>query len=252
MKLIIIILLIALVCLIGWQKTERKNEERLEKLRQMAAETEKKREQESRERMKKAYALVQAAAAASHAAKAQEASALKQAAAAAPHTANAQELSGSISDEALIGIFTKYFSPNKSFYSEPGSPKFTSYFNAINAAKLEMLNNPALYEDATGRSPAELAEMMNDPKPVITNMTICGLIFRMGEFAVTRSVLICVDFSELIPNCVALYLLLTAEREPEEKRKQLIDAGDGTDKRPLNTAIMGLQPLDPAWQCEIL
>ena len=117
---------------------------------------------------------------------------------------------------------------------------------------MELLNHPTLYSETTGRTQAELLDMLNNPKPVVTNIMICGLIFYMGEYAVIRDTVLCVDFSEVIPNCVALYLLLTAECEPSEKRGQLIDAGDGTNKQPLKNAIANLQVLDPDWKCTIL
>ena len=166
--------------------------------------------------------------------------------------ADAKKRTSPVSDEELLKCFAEYFSPNTSFYSVPNSQNFKAYFGAINIGKMEMLNHPTLYSEATGRTRAELLDMLNNPKPVVTNMMICGLIFYMGEYAVIRDNVLCVDFSEVIPNCVALYLLLTAEREPSEKRRQLIDAGDGTNKQPLKNAISNLQVLDPDWKCTIL
>lgn len=64
----------------------------------------------------------------------------------------------------------------------------------------------------------------------LTNMIVCGLIFRMGDYGVLKSNVLCIDFCEKIPNCMSLYLLLTVQKLPEHQRKQIIDAGDGADK----------------------
>lgn len=156
-----------------------------------------------------------------------------------------------LSDVELIITFTEYFVPNKRFCSNPKSPKSTVYFEAINNARTEMLQHPALYQEATGRPHSELLEMLKHSKPEITGAITCGLIFHMGKFATIQDAVLCVDFSEQIPNCIALYLFLIAQRKPQNQRKQLIDAGDGTDKKPLTQAITRLKKLDPNWECQI-
>lgn len=156
-----------------------------------------------------------------------------------------------LSDEKLIMTFTEYFSPNKQFFSNPNSPEYNVYFEAINNARTEMLLHPALYKAATGRPHSELFEMLKNPKPGVTSALTCGQIFHMGKFATIQDAVLCVDFSELIPNCIALYLLLIAQRKPQDQRKQLIDAGAGTDKLPLKQAIDQLKILDPFWECRI-
>ena len=97
-----------------------------------------------------------------------------------------------------------------------------------------------------------LVEIINTPIPVITNMLICGLIFRTGDYGVLKSSVICVDFCEKIPNCISLYLLLTARKLPEEQRRQIIDAGDGTDKAAFKAAMKSLEILDPNWTYTIV
>ena len=76
--------------------------------------------------------------------------------------------------------------------------------------------------------------------PCITQALICNFLRKY------------VDFSAHIPNCIALYLLLTAHREPADKRVQKLDVGDNADKTPLSTAITRLQILDPDWKCQIV
>jgi len=153
-----------------------------------------------------------------------------------------------LEDNELISIFMEYFSPNKEFFSEPGSPKHTAYFNAINTAKVEMLNNSNLFLKATKREQAELLNMINNPVPVITNFMICGLIFSTGKYAVIPSSLLCVDFAESIPNCIAIYLLLTAQKLPVDNRQQAISVGDGINKQPFVAAMDSLSVCDPSWK----
>ena len=73
----------------------------------------------------------------------------------------------------------------------------------------------------------------------------------MGQYSVIKQFVYCVDFSEMIPNCVALYLLLIAQKQPKDKRIQMIDAGDGTNRKPLNDAMDALKVCDPDWKYTI-
>ena len=151
----------------------------------------------------------------------------------------------------LLEIVSTYFAPNKDFYSAPGSDKFTAYFNAINTARAEMFREQQLFTAATTWSSKELADLVNNPRPGITNMMICSLIFLMGRYSVIKQAVYCVDFSERIPNCIALYLLLIAHKQPTDKRIQIIDAGEGTDKKTLNDAMDALKVCDPNWNYKI-
>ena len=162
-----------------------------------------------------------------------------------------KDASAMASGQELVGYFEEYFAPNRDFYSVPGSEKFQAYFNALNAARDEMLRNPDLFKAATKWDPEMLVEMLENPKRELTNMLVCGLIFRTGEYAVTKSALLCVDFCERIPYCIAVYLLLTAQKLPKEKRKQVIDAGDGADKTAFIEAMKSLEVLDPDWSFSV-
>lgn len=82
-------------------------------------------------------------------------------------------------------------------------------------------------------------------------MLICGQIYCMGKYAVIKDHLFCVDFVEQLPNCIALYLLLIAQKEPTEKRTQILDTGDEADSIQLKTVIESLKVLDPTWQPKI-
>lgn len=152
----------------------------------------------------------------------------------------------------LIKIFAEFFAPNTELYTQIGTPAYTAYFDAIAMARAELLSNPLHFKKATKWTTAELAEMLNNPKPGITNMVLLGLIFRAGWYCVIESTCVCVDFYEKLPNCIALYLLLTAQKKPVEKRKQLIDSGDTSNLQQLSQAIDRLKVCDASWDPVIL
>ena len=152
-----------------------------------------------------------------------------------------------VTEEELLQYFVEYFAPNNDFYSEPGSKKFNIYFGAVNAAREEMIKHPDLFKMATKWDISRLKEMLKNPKPGITNMLICGLIFRTGDYGVLKSHVLCVDFCDKISNCISLYLLLTARKLPADQRRQVIDAGDSSDKTAFKKAMQSLQVLDPEW-----
>ena len=110
-----------------------------------------------------------------------------------------------------------------------------------------MFHNPQLFTAATKWEPEQLAELANNPKPGVTNMLICGLIFAMGSYAVIKDAVYCVDFCEKIPNCIALYLLLIARAMPEDQRKMLIDAGDRSNPAAFVKALNALKVCEPTW-----
>ena len=165
--------------------------------------------------------------------------------------AAAKRPEGAVTDRELLQTFSTYFAPNKDFYSEPGSANFNAYFGVVNDARDEMIGSLKLFEQATRWRFNDLIDMLKNPEPGFTNMKVCGLIFKLGEFAVVKDAVWCVDFAQAIPNCIALYLLLTAHREPEDRRKQLIDAGEGTDTKALQKAVDALKILDPKWEPKI-
>lgn len=165
--------------------------------------------------------------------------------------ANGKGPAEKVPDTMLVRIFADYFSPNRDFYSIPGSDKFNAYFNVVNAARDELFSQPELLMASTKWGSLDLIKLVKDPKPGITNAMICGLIFLMGHYAVIKDAVYCVDFSERIPNCVGLYMLLIAQKQPADRRMQIIDAGDGTDKKPLSDVMESLRVCDPQWDFKI-
>lgn len=157
-----------------------------------------------------------------------------------------------VPDEILIELFKYFFMPNIDFYSEEGNPKYTAYFNVVNAAKYELITQKGLFTEATKWTSDELKELIDNPVPGLTNIKICGLIFLMGRFAVIKDIVYCVDFIQRIPNCITLYLLLIAQKQPKERRTQLLDVGVGVDKREFSDALDKLKVCDPQWDARIL
>ena len=166
--------------------------------------------------------------------------------------AAAKDARPAVTEQELLQYFAEYFAPNQDFYSTPGSEKFKAYFGVINSARDEMFKNPGIFSKATKWDIKKLVEMVNNPKPGITNMMVCGLIFRTGDYGVIKSAAYCVDFCEKIPNCISAYLFLTAHKLPEDQRKQIIDAGDGSDTRAFKAAMESLKVLYPKWSYTIL
>ena len=156
-----------------------------------------------------------------------------------------------LNDSELLKIFAEYFSPSINFITDIGSPKYTAYFEVVNAATLEMINNPKLYHHATKREQAELVAMCNNRIPGITNRLICGLIFSMGKYAVVPSNMLCVDFADAIPNCIAVYLFYMAQKLPVDNREQVISVGDGVSKQAFEKAMKTLSVCDSNWKYSI-
>ena len=163
-----------------------------------------------------------------------------------------KERKEAVSDDEFIKCFKEYFAPNRSFYSTPDSMEYKAYFGAVNAATREMADHPALFNKATGLTRSDLLDTLDNWIPGFTSMKVCGMIFYTGAYAVIIDRIYCVDFSEKVPNCIALYLLLLARLLPEDQREQQLDLGEGTDVGPLKSAISSLQILDPKWKCSII
>lgn len=157
----------------------------------------------------------------------------------------------SLSKEDLQQIFTDYFFSNKDFYSNPNSNKFNVYFNSINLAKREMFENSNLVIAATGWDLSKLNDLFNEPNTAMRNMYICALIFLVGSYSVVKDLMYCVDFAEKVPNCIALYLLLIAQKQPQALRKQVLDTGEGSNNEELIKAMNSLKICDPFWDFSI-
>lgn len=74
-------------------------------------------------------------------------------------------------------------------------------------------------------------------------------VLSLGLFGIVIDNCVCVDFSEDIPNCIAIGLLFLADSG--KAKKQLIDAGDGTDTQSLVNALTALHGCCSNWECII-
>lgn len=156
-----------------------------------------------------------------------------------------------LSEQYLLSTFATWFVPNEEFYIDPSSVKGKAYFKAINAAKAEMIADQVLFREGTKWTTEQLISLINDPDTVKANIIICGLIFQMGNFSVIKDAVYCVDFANRVPNCIAVYLLLIAQKLPQNKRTMILDAGDGVDKTKLSNALKSISICDPNWKYKI-
>ena len=74
-------------------------------------------------------------------------------------------------------------------------------------------------------------------------------VLLLGNHGIVPRVILCVDFIEVIPHCVAIALLYMAYTG--EMEKQLLDTGDGVDNTRFKKIIESLQPCYSKWQCTI-
>ena len=77
-------------------------------------------------------------------------------------------------------------------------------------------------------------------------------ILSMGNYGIVPRIILCVDFVELIPYCLAIALLYMAYTG--EMENQVMDTGDGADNTMLKKALELLQPCCTKWKwriCEI-
>ena len=77
-----------------------------------------------------------------------------------------------------------------------------------------------------------------------------NFVMLIGKYGITKSALICVDFMELVPNCLALALLHMVWSG--EGNLQAIDAGDDGDVHDLVQALELVNSCVEGWSCTIL
>lgn len=157
-----------------------------------------------------------------------------------------------VTEAELLQYDAEYFAPVLSRIIEKGGAMHQAYSHAFALAKTELLRQPKLFALATKWESGRVRELLESPKSPDTDRLVRGLVFRVGDYCVLHSAMLCADACDLAPNCIALYLLLTAERLPEAERRQRIDAGDGTDKTAFTTAMESLRVIDQAWHFTIM
>lgn len=75
-------------------------------------------------------------------------------------------------------------------------------------------------------------------------------ILAMGNHGIVPSALLCIDFVEIIPYCLAITLLYIAYTG--QKETQMLDTGDGADIAVFKSAVGLLSGCCAKWNCKIL
>ena len=84
----------------------------------------------------------------------------------------------------------------------------------------------------------------------LDKMEKLNFILSMGNYGISIRAVVCVDFAEIIPYCIAIALLYGVWSN--QLQKQLIDAGDGTDVTKLAEALTMLYDCCDKWECTII
>lgn len=154
-----------------------------------------------------------------------------------------------VEEEALTVSATSEASPEKS----PRDPF------------LEKMNSFKAFQDAYAPALAEAAQVIEKQPRFLSewndNLSIRAWkelnenekfqrVLSLGLYGIVIDHVVCVDFSEHIPNCIAIALLYLADSGKE--KNQVIDAGDGTDTKKLVNAIEGIYGCCKDWKCVIM
>ncbi len=83
----------------------------------------------------------------------------------------------------------------------------------------------------------------------LAEMETLNFVLAMGNHGISVKTVICVDFTEIIPNCIAIMLLYGAWSG--QMKKQMIDAGDGADVKDFAEALTRLHTCCADWECTI-
>lgn len=84
----------------------------------------------------------------------------------------------------------------------------------------------------------------------LDEMDKVNFVLAMGNHAISVKTVICVDFTEIIPNCIAIMLLYSAWSR--QLQNQMIDAGDGANVKDFAEALTRLHNCCTDWKCTIV
>lgn len=138
-----------------------------------------------------------------------------------------------------------YMSLRERLLSEKNDAGLAALDAVIAKAETEVIENQDLYKECTGGVIGAAQWEKMSPTERFESVML------LGDFGVVQSAVLCVDFSTSIPNCDALSLFMRAQSLPANKRSQLVDAGEGEDTRPLQSAINALSSCDSKWVCKL-
>lgn len=135
-------------------------------------------------------------------------------------------------------------SPHDSFVTKMN--QFKAYTDAYSLAVLEVEN--AIKRQLAFMSAWKDNLSLNEWKGLNDNERFTKVL-SLGLFSIVIDRCVCVDFSEDIPNCIAIALLYLADSGIMVK--QTIDAGDNTDTKSLVNALTAIHECCSSWECII-
>lgn len=136
--------------------------------------------------------------------------------------------------------------PHEKFYNEMRTkPSFRSAFSY---AKAEI--NSVIIKKIFGIKAPSGNFLTTEDWETLSEPQQLQYILAMGNHGIVPSVLLCIDFVEIIPYCLAITLLYIAYTG--QKETQLLDTGDGADIAVFNAAVNSLKGCYAKWDCNIL
>lgn len=124
--------------------------------------------------------------------------------------------------------------------------KYPSFIQAYERAKNE-LGNAIKNGKFTLRH--QNAPLSHEQWCELAEMEKLNFVLAMGNYGISVKAVICVDFTEIIPNCIAIMLLYGAWSG--QLKKQMIDAGDGANVKDFAEALTRLYGCCADWECTI-
>ena len=137
-------------------------------------------------------------------------------------------------------------SPHEKFFSEMwAKPSFRSAFSY---AKAEI--NSVIIKKQFGLKGQAGGELTVSEWEGLSDIQQLQYILALGNHGIVPSALLCIDFVEIIPYCLAITLLYIAYTG--QKETQMLDTGDGSDITVFKSAVNLLSGCYAKWNCKIL
>lgn len=136
--------------------------------------------------------------------------------------------------------------PNKIFYNAlKDNPAFVQAFEKSKLEVYKLIEEKGFsFKDKSG-DPFTVDKLKTLPE-----VTQINYVLSMGKYSIVPSVLLCIDFVEIMPYCIAIALLFLAYSG--DKKTQLLDTGDGADITEFKKALDLLTPCCETWEVKIL
>ena len=136
--------------------------------------------------------------------------------------------------------------PNEIFYNAmKDNPAFVQAFEKSKLEVYKLIEEKAFsFKDKSG-DPFTVDKLKSLPE-----VTQINYVLSMGKYSIVPSVLLCIDFVEIMPYCIAIALLFLAYSG--DKKTQLLDTGDGADITKFKKALDSLTPCCEKWEVKIL